>query len=142
MIGGTDVVYLVPRGLPASDVIIGAVRQHWPDYIFVDADDPNPPRARPDWAIPSPAGSEFVIYRDAEAAQSWESQGATADNKNAMLYVVLGGAVPNTDLRSVTIVFGELAGALGVLERELRSALRDVQDTDMTAHGSAPGRLS
>ena len=39
MIGGSDKVLWVNENAPAADLILSAVRQHWPSFVFQDADD-------------------------------------------------------------------------------------------------------
>src|SRR5437879_5940925 len=91
MIGGTDVMLEVQAGVPVSDVIFRAVRRHWPAYVYQNADDETTPFTRsPGAGLPKPTGREFFVYRDEQAALSWDEHGAIPENFNTMLHVILG----------------------------------------------------
>ena len=127
MIGGTDLICPVRGDIPIPDVIFRVVRRYWPGYVFQNADDesgPFTPHAGP-W-LPRPSGREFFIYRDEQAARSWDEHGATPENRGTMLYVILPSeqsliASPT----SVTLVCGELTGVMGDLVREIQSMFQD-----------------
>ena len=73
MIGGTDIELTIPSDVPAADVIFRTVRRHWPNFVFQDADDETAPyAATTDGMLPKPAGPEFFVYRDKQAALSWD----------------------------------------------------------------------
>lgn len=112
MIGGSDKVLWVPKSAKAADVILRVVRRHWPKYVFQNADDDAPEPAQPS-ALPAPTGREFFLYRDRNAAKAWLKSGATAKNKNTLIYVILGKDLkPARGLRSITLVATDWTGAL------------------------------
>jgi hypothetical protein len=127
MIGGTDVICPVRSDLPIADVIFRSVRRYWPQYVYQDADDetgPFTPHKGP-W-LPRPKGREFFVYRDKQAARSWDRYGATPKNTNTMLYVILPrersvAPVPT----SMTLVCGELQGEMAAMIGEIQTALKD-----------------
>jgi hypothetical protein len=127
MIGGTDVILPVRSGVPATDVIFRTVRRHWPNFVYQDADDESAPFvAHTGPWLPEPAGREFFIYRDEQAARGWDEHGATAENANTMLYVLLGEASNlSSGLGSLTIVCGELTGEIAVLLEAIARGLMD-----------------
>jgi hypothetical protein len=124
MIGGIDILLTVAQDVPASDVIIRVVRRHWPDYIFQDVDDPNPPTPRTSHDIPSPTGREFFLYRDLKSALIWEDRGAVPENENTLIYVILGDEADIHDhARSITLVCGCLVGEMKEIIEEITTAL-------------------
>ena len=125
MIGGTDVIFWVRDDIPAADIIFRTARRHWPDYVFQDADDPEPITPNPGRWLPEPSGPEFFIYKDEAAALSWDEHGSTPENDDAMLHVILGDRRrPELGLRSLTMVSGELTGEVEAIINELRVAFR------------------
>ncbi|HLN31908.1 MAG TPA: hypothetical protein VK395_29525 [Gemmataceae bacterium] len=127
MIGGVDVVLWVRDDIPATDVIFRCVRHHWPKLVFQDAEEDSMPySAQSSQWLPRPAGPEFFIYRDEEAARSWDAQGATPDNANTMLYVILGKRrQAKTGLKSLTLVCGDLTGDMRRIVDEIAASFRD-----------------
>ncbi|MEO6809384.1 MAG: hypothetical protein ABI353_09770 [Isosphaeraceae bacterium] len=127
MIGGTDLVFWIRDDVPAADVILRTVRRKWPDYVFQDADDPSMPSKSARGWLPRPSGREFFIYYDLAAARSWHEDGATSENLNTMIYVVLGNRTrPAANLRSITIVCGELSGEMRALMDEIQMSIMDI----------------
>jgi hypothetical protein len=123
MIGGTDIVLCVHEDIPTADVIFRAVRQHWPAFVFQNADDESAPFSpRTELWLPQPSGPEFFIYRDEQAARNWDEDGATPENANTMLHVILGKRrQPQSGLRSLTLVCGTLTGDMKVLIDDIRA---------------------
>jgi hypothetical protein len=130
MIGGTDIILAVRRNIPAADVIFRTIRRHWPNFVFQNADDdsaPFTPQVGP-W-LPQPSGREFFIYRDADAARSWDAYGATPENRNAMIYVILGKEPPpGADLGSVTLVCGDLTEEIRTILDEIARGFTDYME--------------
>lgn len=125
MIGGTDVIMERKPGVPAADMILRVVRRHWPDCLYQNADDEGPARPLPAEGTPPGLAPEFFLHRDEESVRSWDEFGATPDNVNTMLYVLIPGddggdaAAPS----SVTVVCGELDGVMSALMAEIESEL-------------------
>jgi len=129
MIGGTDVVLWARDGGEATDVILRTVHRYWPNFVLENLDDEAPfvPRRRDE--LPNPSGPEFFLYRDEQSALSWEEHGATPENCNMMLHVIVGNrANPGSDLKSLTVVCGELTGQVGQLIDEVRTGLDDLNN--------------
>src|SRR5438552_3464110 len=82
MIGGSDRVLWVDENAPAADLILRVARQHWPSFVFQDADEDQPLGAAKSAGLTQPAAREFFLYRSVEAAQDWLQSGATDNNKN------------------------------------------------------------
>jgi hypothetical protein len=129
MIGGTDVIFWVRDGAEATDVILRTVRRYWPNFVLENLDDPAPyvPRCRGE--LPKPSGPEFFLYRDKQSALSWEDCGATPENRDSMLHVIVGNqAKPGGDLKSLTVVCGALTGQIGQLIEEVRTGIDDLNN--------------
>jgi hypothetical protein len=127
MIGGTDTVFWVRDDVPVADIILRAVRRHWPDYAFQDADDTQP-AARPlDGKLPQPKGTEFFVYRDVRSAKLWDRYGAAPSNRNTMLYCIVDHrSQPEAHLGSLTIVCDEPTGEVKTILDEIETAFRDI----------------
>jgi hypothetical protein len=121
MIGGTDFEFWVAEGVSAGDVILHTVARYWPEYVLENALDESPYyKPRTDLGTPQPPSSEFFIYRDEKAAQNWAEHGATPENANEMVHVILGKRVrPTLRERSVTLVVGSRAGEMQAFVSDL-----------------------
>ena len=121
MIGGTDVVLAVRPGVSPAEIILRVVHRYWPLCLYQNADDEGAP-------LPLPAGTtprldpEFFLYRDEESARSWDEFGATPENQNSMLYVLLPNA-RSPEPQEVTVVCGELVGEMTALMAEIEAEL-------------------
>lgn len=127
MIGGTDVEFWVPTAVPAGEVVLRAARRYWPDYVIENALDESPyfkPRA--ELGVPLPPSPEFFIYRDEKAAQDWAEHGATPENANQMVYVIVGKRTrPGAGQRSVTVVVGSREGEMQAFLNDLGNVFGD-----------------
>src|SRR5262249_23662827 len=130
MIGGTDVVFWVRDGLQleAADLILRTVRRHWPALTFQNANEETAtPLPNTDGYLPKPTGREFFIYRDRQAALSWDEHGAIPENRNAMLHVLLGKrGQPDSDMKSLTLVCDELTPDMRSLIDEVKTGIDDL----------------
>ena len=123
MIGGTDVELSIRADIPAADVILRTVRRHWPNFVLQDADD----EATTDRSLPKPSGPEFFIYRDKQAALSWDEHGASSENFNTMVYVILGTEEPpGSNLRPLTLVCDAVVGEMRELIEDLERGFEDL----------------
>jgi hypothetical protein len=123
MIGGSDKVLWVDENAPAADLILRTVRQHWPIFVFQNANDDKPLDAATSSGLTKPAGREFFLYRTAEAAQHWLQLGATDENKNTLIHVILGNRrKPDVGLRSITLVGDDWTGELAAILADIQSA--------------------
>jgi len=122
MIGGTDVELPVGDGVPVADVVFRTIRRYWPDYVIENALDESPPFKPPaGLGIPAQPSPEFFIYRDEQAATDWGEHGATPENANLMVYVLMGDDTESVHgPRSITIVVGSPTGELRSFLKELR----------------------
>ena len=124
MIGRMDIICPVSTKIPAADVIFRTVRRHWPHSVFQNAEDVAP--FVPDngrWP-PAPPSREFFIYRDKQAARSWDKLGADLENVNTMLHVLL----PETEGKaptSLTLVCDQLEGEMEAIVRDIQAGLTE-----------------
>jgi hypothetical protein len=127
MIGGTDVVLEIGAGVQAADVILRAVRRHWPRCVYQNADDESAPFTHYDGEWPPQAvDREFFVYRDEEAALSWDADGATPENDNAMLYVIVPEEpADRTTIPTLTVVCGEPSGEVKAILEDVKSSLKE-----------------
>jgi hypothetical protein len=127
MIGGTDIAFWVRDGHEAADLILRTAQRYWPKFVIENIDDPQPFAPRQGIDLPEPSGNEFFIYRDERVALDWEAHGATLENSNSRLYVILGNRVqPNSGFKSLTVVCGELVGETRRMLDEIRAGLADL----------------
>ena len=95
MIGGRDFVVNAPWDAAARTLVEGMLREHWPSMVADDDTD----------------AGEHYFYRDELSWDSWNRDGLTDENDDAMLCVIAGGEqftlVTSTDPASFTAGIGE-----------------------------------
>ena len=132
MIGGSDKVLWVDEDAPVADLVLRVVRQHWPNFVFQDADADQPLDAASPLLTP-PTGHEFFLYRTAATAQEWLEFGATDNNKNTLIHVILGNRrKPELRLRSVTLVGDDWTGEMALILSDIQAAF----DNTTTKHSA------
>jgi len=89
-IGGDDITFddIQPDTIVKT---IQAIKRFWPDHI-----------------IENDGEIEYFIYKDLDAYDSWEKFGATTENENSMIYVIVLGS-------SATFVVGNRESDIGRL---------------------------
>ena len=123
MIGGSDIVLWVDETAPAAELILRVIRQHWPSVVFQNADDDQPLDTAKSSGLTQPVGREFFLYRTAEAAQDWLQLGATDDNKNTLIHVILGNRrKADVGSRSITLVGDEWTDELAAILEDIQAA--------------------
>ncbi|HZK79430.1 MAG TPA: hypothetical protein VFC46_00145 [Humisphaera sp.] len=141
MIGGTDVVLEIGAGVRAADAILRAVRRHWPRCVYQNADDESAPFTpfEGDWP-PQDVDREFFVYKDEEAARSWDADGATPENDNTMLYVIVPEKpADRTTVPTLTVVCGEPSGEVKAILDDIESSLKENGRTGNGASIASPG---
>src|SRR5262245_61629811 len=89
MIGGEDII-LPGKPRPDDwDSIVRYLSRAWPDAILEDAAGTEPMPIRALWSR-APSPREFFVYRNGQSFHSWQAQGATDDNGEDMIHVVIG----------------------------------------------------
>lgn len=124
-IGGIDKVLIIPAQVRATDVILRVCLQHWPEGILEDdCDGSIYPLAEAVSRLPSRPEQEFFVYRDAEAAKDWESEGATSTSVNTMLHFLITKPDKETGFREVTVVCDQLDEPMQEVLSELAKQLQ------------------
>jgi len=126
-IGGTDISFRVTQSVQIQEVVLHALREFWPEYVFQDADevelhDNNEPGP---WWLYATASTEFFIYCDRKAAKAWMDQGGIPGNQSSMLHFLIDvdQSIPGP-VRQVTVVVGEPTGEVAKFVGDLKKGLR------------------
>src|SRR5262245_10146820 len=122
-ISGLDIVVQVRRADFDLRTLLDAVLDWWPEAIFQDA---SAEATRPLSSLV--AGSErlstveFFVYRDEASARSWNQEGRTPANANAMAqFLIQDTAEP--ELLQITLVVDQLSGETLGLYNAVNSVL-------------------
>jgi hypothetical protein len=116
MIGGIDIQLPTRAGDSAVEVAVRAVRQHWPHAVFENGDTGD--RYDHFWQIPFGKLDEIFVYRDSEAADGWDADGAIPALYNTMVHIL-------ADEGMITVVIDERTAAMDGLVAAVFSALSD-----------------
>ncbi len=116
MIGGADLVLRGRTRAHDTDILVRGIRSEWPDAMIQHADEGDAAPIR-SFRLPVSGPAELIVYRDRSSYQSWRDHGATMDNQDAMLHVIVSDD-------SVTLVVDRPASALAKVACDLLDALR------------------
>jgi hypothetical protein len=116
MIGGADLVLHGRTKAHDTDILVRGIRSEWPNAMIqrVDEADATPIR---NFRLPIFGPAELIVYRDRASYQSWKDHGATADNQDAMILLIVSDD-------AVTLVVDQPSSALAELAWDLLGALR------------------
>lgn len=116
MIGGADLILRGRTKPHDTDMLVRGIRSEWPDAMIqpVDRNDATSIRSL---RFPVLGPTELIVYRDAASYQSWMEHGATAENQEAMILIIVTGD-------AVTLVVDRPQSDLAALAWDLLSALR------------------
>ena len=116
MIGGADII-LTGRTKPQdADLLVRGIRSEWPNALIQGVDEPRATSIL-DFHFPVVGAVELIVYRDISSYLSWDAHGATEDNQDAMIHMIVTAD-------SVTLVVDHEGSALAGLARELLGSLR------------------
>ena len=119
MIGGTDTIVARAADEAGRRRILEVVSEFWPAAIIDDARSQQVPVPVCD-ASASALPVEILVYETEDWRRSWESLGATDDNADRLLHIVLGAT-------SVTCVVDERSGSqTAAIAERIRLALESV----------------
>ncbi len=116
MIGGADIVLHGPTRAHDTDLLVRGIRGEWPSAMIQYADEDDAASIR-DFHFPVIGPAELMVYRDLASYQSWQAKGATAENQDSMIHLIVSD-------NSVTLVVDRPNSALASLARELLDSLR------------------
>lgn len=120
MIGGIDMILEAPPGDYLVELILRRIRHFWPDARYQNADDAEVYSVRDGWlSISGSQATEFFIYKNEKAAQSWDRYGAIAENRNTMIHFLVDKSSFN-DLQQITLVCDEETAEMRHLAKDLQ----------------------
>jgi hypothetical protein len=116
MIGGADLVLHGRTKAHDTDILVRGIRSEWPRALIQRADDVDATPIR-SFRLPVFGPAELIVYRDPASYQSWRDHGATADNQDGMILVIVSDD-------AVTLVVDQPRSALAGFAWDLLGALR------------------
>ena len=116
MIGGIDVHIPTRAGELTLDVAVRVIRQQWSQAVFEDA--LTGKRFGSFAEIPFRIVEELFVYRDNQAADAWDAEGAVPSVQNSMIHLI-----PNDD--TLTIVMDEAGEVMDGFVKAIESGLHD-----------------
>ena len=116
MIGGIDIRLPTRAGDVAVQVAVRAIREHWPDAVFENGDTGDGYDRF--WQIPFGELDEIFVYRDSNARQGWDTEGAVPELYNTMIHVI-------GDEDMITLVVDQKDAAMQEMIATVSSALHD-----------------
>jgi len=82
---------------------------------------------------------EFFVYRDEQAARSWDADGATPENYNTMLYIIVPEKpAERTTVPTLTVVCGEPTGEVKIILQDIESSLKG-KENGRNGNGASVG---
>jgi hypothetical protein len=122
MITGIDRTFSIPAGTVNSVAVLLACMRHWPDAIYQNAEEAELlPIHRAILSRPGSLGSEFFIYRDRQCAESWGNEGATPENQDSMIHILISGP-------QLTLVIGTRTAELEAIEHDILEFLQEPRE--------------
>ena len=85
MIGGVDVIMKAPSGPQALEVCVRAIRRHWPEARYENAETGD--KFRHYRMVPFGQLSELLVYVDPKAEASWDADSSDSP-VNSMIYLI------------------------------------------------------
>jgi hypothetical protein len=117
MIGGIDIQIPTLAGESSLIAAARAIRQYWPNCTFENGS--TGVRYESYWLTPFDLLDEVFVYRDAEAADVWDEEGAIPNVYNSMIHLI-------SEPGLVTVVVDDLDDAgMKKLVNAISSALRN-----------------
>lgn len=124
MIGRIDVVLSVPPCAPVGEIVVDVCRRYWPQAVFQDVDDEQTHSLdRSEAWDHAAASTEFFIFRNPAAAESWERLGAVLENSNTMLHFLIRDRNGSSADRELTCVCDARTGDVEQIIDSIKSEL-------------------
>lgn len=116
MIGGIDIRIATRAGVLSAEVSVRAIRQKWPRAVYENGLTGD----RYDKFSDIPFGelTELFVYRDSNAANLWDAEGAVPNAYNTMIHLV-------ADRDTITVVIDERDREMESIIAAIRSGLAD-----------------
>lgn len=115
MIGGADIILGGSTREDDADFLLRGIRSEWPGAFVQGADEPHAIPIR-DLRFPLHGQTEIFVYRDEASYRSWQTDGATTENEDAMIQVIVADD-------SVTLVVDRQGSNLASLADDLLASL-------------------
>ncbi len=117
MIGGIDIEIPARAGERSMQVAVRAMIQCWPKAVFENG--LTGERYDDYWHIPfGPELEEIFVYRDSDAADVWDAEGAVPDVYNTMVHAI-------ADEETITVVMDVKDAVAEMILAAITSALSD-----------------
>ncbi len=116
MIGGIEIRIPSRAGDWSLEVSVRAIRQRWPQAVFENAESAD--RYNDFGEIPFSQVEELFVYRDSDARDVWDAEGAVPLTRNTMIHLV-------ADEEMITTVVDEADAEMEIIIGAIRSALAD-----------------
>jgi len=116
MIGGIEIRIPSRAGDWSLEVSVRAIRQRWPKAVFENAESAD--RYNDFGEIPFSQVEELFVYRDSDARDLWDAEGAVPLSRNTMIHLV-------ADEEMITAVVDEKDAEMEIIIAAIRSALAD-----------------
>jgi hypothetical protein len=110
MVGGIDISIPIQDGEFSSVVAVRAIRQKWPRAVFENG--LTGVRYSSFREIPFGNVQEIFVYRDCEAADAWEAEGAVPDVSNTMVHIIADDAMLTVVVDEKDAVMDEIVAAI------------------------------
>jgi hypothetical protein len=116
MIGGADLILHGRTKAHDTDILVRGIRSEWPGAMIQHADEVE---ASPicSFRLPVFGPTELIVYRDPDSYQSWKDHGATTNNQDAMILMIVSDD-------TVTLVVDHPRSALADIAWDLLDSLR------------------
>ena len=86
MIGGVDILILTRAGSSTLVAAARAIRLYWPDSVFENGTTGE--RYSSYWEAPLDQLQGVFVYRDTQAADIWDAEGAIPPAMNSMIHLI------------------------------------------------------
>ncbi len=116
MIGGIDIEIPTKAGDLSVVVAVRAIRQKWPRAVFENGLTGD--RYNKFGEIPFGSLEEIFVYRDSEAADAWDADGAVPELSNTMVHII-------ADEGMLTVVVDERDAVMEEILAAISSGLSD-----------------
>ncbi len=130
MIGGRDIVLPGATEADEAKLIIDILRPRWPNLVVQDANS-DVPYSHEELEGHPVQLREFFVYRDQTAFASWVKDGATDDNSDSLLHMIIEPDAITFVVREGESETGQLANYIVSVLSEQRAARESLQSFEV-----------